>query len=68
MIFKFLRFCFTISKPGKLKNFIFEIPIITQILSINNKRTTSAKSINLNINRRFNKYSLTKIADIAPRM
>ena len=29
----------TLSVPQKLKNFIFEIPIIPQILSINNWRT-----------------------------
>ena len=37
----------TLSVPQKLKNFIFEIPIIPQILSINNWRTKSARSINL---------------------
>ena len=31
----------------KLKNSIFEIPIVPQTLRIDNLRTTSAKSINL---------------------
>ena len=37
----------TLSVPEKLKNSVFEMPIIPQTLNINNLRTTSAKSINL---------------------
>ena len=37
----------TLSVPEKWKNSIFEMPIITQTLNINNLRTASAKSINL---------------------
>ena len=37
----------TLSLPEKLKNSIFEMPIIPQILNINNSGTTEAKSIHL---------------------
>ena len=47
MAFNFFWFCLTLSVPEKLKNSIFEMPIITQTLNINNLRTTSANSINL---------------------
>ena len=48
----------TLSAPEKLKNWIFEIPIIPQTLNINNLRTTaSAKYINLNIIVKLIKYS-----------
>ena len=43
---------------GKSKNSISEISIIPQTLNINNKRTTSAKSINLDIVTKLNKNSL----------
>ena len=43
MVFIFL-YCSTLSVQKKLKNLIFKIPVIPQILSINNLRTTSAKS------------------------
>ena len=43
----------TLLVPKKLKNSIFEIPIIPQTLNINNQRTTSAKSINLVIIRKL---------------
>ena len=33
---------------GKNENSIFEIPVIPQTLNINNLRTTSGKSMNLN--------------------
>ena len=48
----------THSVPGKLKNSIFEIPIITQTLNINNLRATSAKSFNLHTVRKLVEYSL----------
>ena len=40
MVFKFLLFCLTLSLLEKLKNLIFEIPIIPQTLNISNSRTT----------------------------
>ena len=45
MVFDFFLFCLTLSVLAKLKNSIFEIPIIPQILNTNNKRKKSAKSI-----------------------
>ena len=56
MVFKFFRFCLILSVREKLKN---SISIIPQTLNINNYRTTSAKSINLDIIRKLIKYSLT---------
>ena len=47
----------TFSIPEKLKNSIFEMPIIPQTLNINNLRTTNAKSINLHIIRKLIEYS-----------
>ena len=46
MVFEFFRFCLSLSVAQKLKNSIFQMPIITQTLNINNLRTTSAKFIN----------------------
>ena len=45
----------------KLKNSLFEILIISQTLNINNYRTTSAKSINLDIIRKLIEYSLKNV-------
>ena len=47
----------TISVPEKVKNSIFEIPVIPQTL----KRTTSAESINLDIITKLIKYSFNKV-------
>ena len=58
MVLNFFWFCLTLSVPEKLKTWIFEIPVITQGLNINNLRTTSAKSINLNTIRKLLEYSL----------
>ena len=58
MVFNFFWFCLTLSVPENLKTWIFEIPVITQDLNINNLRTTSAKSINLNTIRKLLEYSL----------
>ena len=58
MVFNFFLFCLTLSVPEKLKTWIFEIPVITQDLNINNLRTTSAKSININTIRKLLEYSL----------
>ena len=58
LVFKFFWFCLTLSVPEKLKNSIFEMPIITQNLIINNLRTTSAKSINLHTMKNLVEYSL----------
>ena len=53
MVFKFFKFCLTVSVLEKLKKSIFEISIIPEILNINNQRTTSAKSVNLSMIRRL---------------
>ena len=57
--------CYTMlikpSSTGKLKNSIFEIPIIPQTLNINNQRTTSAESINLDIIKKLIEYSLKNV-------
>ena len=45
-----------------MKNSIFEIPIISQVLNINNQRTAIAKSINLDIIRKIIEYSLKIVA------
>ena len=37
MIFKVVSFCLTLSVLQKLKNYVFEIPIIPQTLSIINR-------------------------------
>ena len=52
MLLKFFWFYLTFRVPQKLKNSIFEIPIIPQILNI--------KSINLDIIRKFIQYTLKK--------
>ena len=54
MVFKF---CLTFSVPEKLINSIFEKPIISQILNINNLKTTSAKSIKLHTFRKLIEYA-----------
>ena len=36
MVFNFFLICLTIAVPEKLKNLIFEAPIIRQTLKINN--------------------------------
>ena len=41
---------------------IFEMPIITQTLNINNLRITSAKSINLHTIRKLVEYSFKNVA------
>ena len=51
----------TLSVPEKLKNLLFEIPIISQNLNINNKRTTIVKSINLHIIRKLIEDSLKSV-------
>ena len=58
MVFRFLWFSLTLSVPEKLKKSIFEIPICTQILNINNLRATSGNSINLHTIIKFVEYSL----------
>ena len=60
MIFQIFWYCITLSVLEKLKNSIFEIPIIPQTLNINNYRNTRTKSINLHIIRRLIRYSLKK--------
>ena len=60
-ILKRLWFCLTLSIPEKLKNSIFDMPIIPQLLNINNLRITSAKSISLHIIRKLIEYSWKNI-------
>ena len=48
----------TLSVPEKLKTLVFEIPMIPLTLNINNQRTTTATSINLDIIRKLIAYSL----------
>ena len=57
MVFNFFFISLTLSVPEKLKNSIFEMPIITQTLNISNLRTTSGKSINLDNIRKLVEYS-----------
>ena len=61
VVFKFFWFCLTLSVPEKLKNSIFEMPIIPQILNTNNLRNTSAKSINLHTIRKLIECSLKNV-------
>ena len=61
VVFKFFWFCLTLSVPEKLKNSIFEMPIIPQILNTNNLRNTSAKSINLHTIRKLIECSLRNV-------
>ena len=50
----------TLSIPEKLKNPIFEMPIIPPTLNINNLRNTDAKSIKLHTIRKLAECSLKK--------
>ena len=50
----------TLLVPEKLKNSIFEMAMIIQILNINKLRTTSAKSINLYTIGKLIEYSFKK--------
>ena len=61
VVFKFFWFCLTLSVPEKLKNSIFEMPIIPQTLNTNNLRNTSAKTINLNTIRKLTECSLKNV-------
>ena len=47
----------TVSVPETLKNSIFEMPIISQTLNINNLRSADAKSVNLHTMRKNTDYS-----------
>ena len=59
--------CLIFSLPEKLKNSIFEMPIISQTLNTNNSRTTRAKSITLHTIRKqclllpFSRYWCPKV-------
>ena len=55
------KYNLTLSLPEKLKNWIFEMPIIPQTLNINNSRTTRAKSINLHTIRKLIECSFKKV-------
>ena len=61
MVFKFFWYCLTLSVPEKLKNSIFEMPIIPQTLNTNNSKITIAKSINLHTIRKLIEYSLENV-------
>ena len=63
MVFEVFRFYLTLSVPEKFKKSIFENPINSQTLNINNLRTKSAKSINLDINRKVIKYYSKKFLE-----
>ena len=63
MVFEFFRFYLTLSVPEKFKKSISEIPINSKTLNINNLRTKSAKSINLDINRKVIKYYSKKFLE-----
>ena len=60
MVFKIVWFCLTLSLPENLNNSIFEKPIISQILAINNSRTIRAKSVNLHTLRKWIEYNFQK--------
>ena len=47
----------------KFKNSIFEMPIITQTLNLNDMRTKSANSINLHTIRKVVEYPLKNFVD-----
>ena len=61
MVSIFFWFSLTLWVLENLKNSVFEMPIITQTLNINNLRTTSAKSINLHTSRNLVEYSLKNV-------
>ena len=62
IVFKFFWFCLSLSILVKLKNSIFEMPIITQTLNINDMRITIANSINLDNIRKVVEYSLKNLS------
>ena len=61
MVLNFFWFFLTLSVPEKLKNSIFEMPVVPQTLNINNITTTSAKYINLHTIRKLIEYSFKKV-------
>ena len=65
MVFKIVWFCLTLSLPENLNNSIFEKPIISQILVINNSRTIRAKSVNLQTLRKWIEYNFQKLGQRA---
>ena len=58
VVFNLFWSSLTLSIPEKLKNLIFEMPIIPQTLNSIIFRTTNTKSINLHTIRSLTKYSL----------
>ena len=60
MIFGVFWFCLTLSVPENLKILIFDMPIILQIVTVNNSKTTRAKSVNLHTIRKFIEYTFKK--------
>ena len=65
MFLNFFWFCLILSVRENMQNSIFEMPIITQTLNINNLRTTSAKSITLHTIRKLVELSLKNIVEKA---
>ena len=61
MVFNNFWFCLILSATEKLKNSIFEMPIIIQTLNFNNLRTTNVKSINLHTIRKLMECSLKSV-------
>ena len=60
MAFELFSFCLTLSLPEKQGKLTFDMPKITQVLNINNLRTTSAASIKLHtIRKLINFFSKT---------
>ena len=53
MVFELFSFCLTLSLPEKQRKLTVDMPIITQVLNINNLRATSAASIKLHTIRKF---------------
>ena len=56
-LFIYFRFCLILSVSEKLKNSMFEMPMISQTLIINNMRTASTKTINLETITKLNEFS-----------
>ena len=58
IVFNFFWFCLTFSVSEKLKNSVFEIPVIPENLNTSKLRTTNTKSINLHTTEKLITYSL----------
>ena len=58
IVSNFFWFCLTFSVSEKLKNSVFEIPVIPENLNTSKLRTTNTKSINLHTTEKLITYSL----------